>query len=160
MKTITTADFLADTTGRRFADVLNDPRVPVEAMFTFFGLDDTRRRMRDAEMFHGSPALAGVVREFERFPEVDHFFRSNDGHTTRRVRQAIGVLVRMTMEASGWKATGRKGTLGRRAKVKTPTAEPGAYFNETGIARWFVQTERYVPCEGTADHAKWVKLWP
>lgn len=116
-------------------------------------------RMLDAELFHNAPAFAGVVKEFESFPEVDQFFRSNDAHTTQRARQAIGVLIRMTMEANGWKAAGRKGTLGRRAKVGTPTTRPGAYFNETGLARWFTQTERYVPREGTADHAMWVKLW-
>ena len=160
MKSITKADFLADSTGRRFADVLNDPRVPVDAIFDYFGLPDIQRRMRDAEMFHDSPAFAGVVREFERFPEIDDFFRANDAHTTQRARQAIGVLVRMTMEANGWKAAGRKGTLGRRAKVTTPTTKPGAYFNESGLARWFTQTERYVPVEGTKDHALWLKLWP
>ena len=160
MKSVTKATFLADSTGRRFADVLNDPRLPIDTIFAYFELDDIRRRMRDAELFHNAPAFAGIVKEFESSPEIDHFFRSNDAHTTQRARQAIGVLIRMTMEANGWKAAGRKGTLGRRAKVTTPTTKPGAYFNESGLSRWFTQTERYVPLEGTKDHALWLKLWP
>jgi hypothetical protein len=145
---ISVHDFATHTTGRRFTDVLGDPRLPFSTALAFFDLDRVRSRMKDSEMHHDSPALAGVVKEFERIPEIDQFFRTTDAHETTRFRQAVGVLVLMSMEQEGWQKTGRKGALGRRAKVHPGTTTPGAYINRTGISRWFTQTERYAPRAG------------
>jgi hypothetical protein len=87
--------------------------------------------------------LAGVVRELEARPAVDEFLSSKHPRRTKRLRQAIGVVVRMIMDRRGWKKTGKKGSLGVRAKVSRGTATPGAYHNTGGLAFWFLRAERY-----------------
>jgi hypothetical protein len=49
----------------------------------------------------------------------------------------------MVMERLGWKKTGKKGSLGVRAKVSHGTSTPGAYHNTGGLAFWFLRAERY-----------------
>jgi hypothetical protein len=61
--------------------------------------------------------LAGVVRELESQPAIDGFLSSQHPRRTKRLRQAVGVVVRMIMERLGWNKTGRKGSLGVRATV-------------------------------------------
>lgn len=145
---ISIQDFATHSTGRRFTDVPRDPRTPFQIVLDFFNRADIRRRMRESELHHESPAFAGVVKEFERLPEIDDFLGKNDAHTTQRFRQAVGVVILMAMEEEGWRKTGRKGSLGRRAKVTPGTTTPGVYINRTGISRWFTQTERYEPRGG------------
>ncbi len=135
--------FAQDRQGRRFADVLNGTRISFAAILDFFNHPDRQRRLVESELHHDRPALAGVVRELEHRQDVDKFFRTNDGHVTTRFRQAIGVVVRVIMEAHGWKTTGRKGSLGVRAKVATRTPSAGAYHNTGGLAVWFTRAERY-----------------
>lgn len=151
---ITRASFLADTTGRRFGDVVKDSSVPFDLLINFFNRRDIRNRMRDSELHHDRPAFAGVVREFEHQDEVGRFLGGTDGHFTRRLRQAVGVLVRLAMEDMGWKTSGHKGSLGRRAPVPPRTTRPGAYVNSSGLARWFTLSERYVP-DNPADQEVW-----
>lgn len=88
--------------------------------------------------------LAGVVREFESQPAVDRFLSGVHARRSTRLRQAVGVLVRMIMERRGWQKTGRKGSLGLRAAgvEGTPTHNTG------GLAFWFVRAERYERSEG------------
>ena len=62
---------------------------------------------------------------------------------TTRFRQAVGVVVRIIMEAHGWKTTGRKGSLGVRVKVPIRTPTAGASHNTGGLAVWFTRAERY-----------------
>ena len=135
--------FAHDRQGRRFADVLNDTRISFPAILDFFNHPDRQRRLIESELHHDRPALAGVVRELEHRLDVDQFFRTNDGHVTTRFRQAVGVVVRIIMEAYGWKTTGRKGSLGVRAKVPARTTNAGAYHNTGGLALWFTRAERY-----------------
>lgn len=137
---ITRDDFLADRQGRTFADVLNDWEQPFIAILEFFNHPDRQRRMEDAELHHDRPPLAGVVRELEAQPEVDQFLRGVHPQRTQRLRQAIGVVIRMIMERRGWKRTGRKGSLGVRAKkgLSSPS------HNSGGLSFWFVRAERYV----------------
>jgi hypothetical protein len=78
---------------------------------------------------HDRPALAGVVRELEAQPAIDRFLGSQHPRRTKRLRQAVGVLVRIIMERRGWKKTGRKGSLGVRANVTKGTKTPGACHN-------------------------------
>lgn len=144
---ISREDFLADRQGRTFADVLNDPEDVFERVLDFFNQEDRQRRMEESEMHHDRPALAGVVRELEALPAVDAFLASSHPQRSKRLRQAVGVLVRIIMERRGWRKTGKKGSLGVRAAL-TSASTPGAYHNTGGLAFWFLRAERYQPANG------------
>jgi len=88
------------------------------------------------------------VRELESQPAIDRFLSSAHPRRTKRLRQAIGVVVRIIMDGLGWKKTGKKGSLGVRATVSPHTTTPGAYHNTGGLAFWFLRAERYEPMEG------------
>jgi hypothetical protein len=135
--------FAQDPQGRRFADVMSDTRINFNAVLDFFEDPTRQRRMIESELHHGRPALAGIIKELEAQPDVEVFLKNHDAHTTIRFRQAVGVIVKIIMKSHGWKTTGRKGSLGTRAKVPTRTATPGAYRNDSGLAVWFTRAERY-----------------
>jgi len=141
-------EFAKDRHGRRFADVVNDPRISFPAVLTFFDDPERQRRLIESELHHDRPALAGVICEFEHREDVDQFFRMNDGHVTTRFRQAVGVVVRIIMESRGWQTTGRKGSLGVRVKRPTRTTTTGTDHNTGGLALWFTRAERYVLVAG------------
>jgi hypothetical protein len=145
---ITRHGFLQDRQARTFADVLNDPEQPFDAVLDFFNSEDRQRRMEESEIHHDRAPLAGVVRELESQPSIDDFLSSQHPRRTKRLRQAAGVVVRMIMERRGWKKTGKKGSLGIRATVPPRTATPGAYHNTGGLAFWFLRAERYEPHDG------------
>lgn len=147
--TITRQDFLQDHHGRTFADVVNAPGQAFDAVLDFFNDADRQRRMVESELHHDRPALAGVVRELESQPAIDGYLSSKHPRLTKRLRQAIGVVVRMTMDRLGWKRMGKKGSLGVRATVVRSTATPGAYHNTGGLAFWFLRAERYTRNDGT-----------
>jgi hypothetical protein len=132
-------DFLEDRQGRTFADVVADAAQPFEQLLEFFSDPDRQRRMEEAELHHDRAPLAGVVRELESMPAIDQALASLEVARSKRLRQAIGVLVRMVMERRGWKKTGRKGSLGVR--VATSAAAP--FHNTGGLAYWFLRAERY-----------------
>jgi hypothetical protein len=140
--------FLEDRQGRTFADVLNDADQPFDSVVAFFNDADRQRRMDESELHHNRPPLAGVVRELESQTEVDKFLASQHPGRTKRLRQAVGVVVRMIMERRGWRKTGKKGSLGVRAVREPRTAKPGAYHNTGGLAFWFLRAERYERREG------------
>ena len=141
--TISRQDFIGDRQGRTFADVLNDPEQPFDAVLDFFNSEERQRRMQESEIHHNRAPLAGVVRELETQPRIDDFLSSKHPQRTKRLRQAVGVAVRMVMERLGWKKTGKKGSLGVRAAVGPRTSTPGAYHNTGGLAFWFLRAERY-----------------
>ena len=145
---ITRKDFLEDRQGRTFADVLNDGAQPFDEILAFFNDKDRQRRMEESEIHHNRPALAGVVRELESLGPVDQFLGAQHPRRTKRLRQVVGVLVRMIMEGRGWQKTGRKGSLGVRATVSGPTSRPGTYHNTGGLAFWFLRAERYERKDG------------
>ncbi len=147
--TLTRDDFLQDRQGRTFADVLNDPEQPFDAVLEFFNDKNRQRRMEESESHHDRAPLAGVVRELESQPSIDSFLSSKHPRRTKRLRQAIGVVVRIVMERLGWKKTGKKGSLGVRAKIARRTETPGAYHNTGGLAYWFLRAERYERKDGT-----------
>jgi hypothetical protein len=163
LKTKITRDiFLQDRQGRTFADVLNDPEQPFDAVLDFFNDENRQRRMEESEIHHDRAPLAGVVRELESQSAIDDFLSSKHPQRTKRLRQAVGVVVRMIMERLGWRKTGKKGSLGVRATVAPRTATPGAYHNTGGLAFWFLRAERYVQNEGmpfssVRDRARKVK---
>ncbi|MBN2581392.1 MAG: hypothetical protein JXB10_20590 [Pirellulales bacterium] len=146
--TITRRDFEQDRQGRTFADVLHDTELPFDEILDFFNEEVRQQRMEDSEIHHDRPPLAGVVRELESQPSIDGFLSSQHPERTKRLRQAVGVVVRMIMERRGWKKTGKKGSLGVRAKVSHGTTAPGAYHNTGGLAFWFLRAERYERPEG------------
>ncbi len=146
---ITRERFLEDRQGRTFSDILNGRKHLFEEVLAFFNDAQRQRRMEEAEMHHDRPALAGVVRELEAQPAIHRFFASENPRRTKRLRQAIGVVVRIIMEERGWQKTGKKGSLGVRAKLAKGTGTPAAYHNTGGLAFWFLRAERYKPIEGT-----------
>jgi hypothetical protein len=145
---ITRKDFLDDRQGRTFADVLNDDQQPFDRVLAFFNDKDCQRRMEESEIHHDRPALAGVVRELEALGPVDQFLGTQHPRRTKRLRQVVGVIVRMIMEKRGWQKTGRKGSLGVRAAVAGSTSRPGTYHNTGGLAFWFLRAERYERKDG------------
>jgi hypothetical protein len=145
---VTRKEFLQDRQGRTFSDVLDDREQPFDDVLAFFDDAQRQRRMEEAELHHDRAALSGVVRELEAQPSIDRFLASKEPRRTKRLRQAVGVIVRMIMEQRGWKKTGRKGSLGVRAAVARGTKTPGAYHNAGGLAFWFLRAERYELVEG------------
>ena len=139
----TRESFVEDRQGRTFADVLNDPEQPFDEVLAFFNDKDRQRRMEESEIHHDRAPLAGVVRELESQPAIDDFLATRHPGRTKRLRQAVGVVVRMIMERLGWKKTGKKGSLGVRATNQLRKATPGAYHNTGGLAFWFLRAERY-----------------
>jgi hypothetical protein len=142
--TITRQEFLEERHGRTFADVLNDSEQPFDEVLEFFNNEERQRRMDDSETHHDRAPLAGVVRELESQPAIDQFLSGEHAQSSKRLRQAIGVLVRIIMERRGWRKTGRKGSLGVRATV----APRAANHNTGGLAYWFIRAERYERAEG------------
>jgi len=136
---ITREDYLEDRQGRTFADVVNDSEQPFDEVLAFFRDKGRQQRMDDAEIHHDRAPLAGVVRELESQPAINKYFVGVHARETQRLRQAIGVLVRMIMERRGWKKTGKKGSLGVRAESSSQLPA----HNTGGLSLWFVRAERY-----------------
>ncbi len=141
---ITRDSFLEDRQGKTFADVVHDPDQPLAKILEFFNDADRQRRMEESELHHDRAPLAGVVRELEAQLAVDRFLGTVHVRRNTRLRQAVGVVVRMIMERRGWRKTGRKGSLGVRA---AGAAETPAH-NTGGLAFWFVRAERYERISG------------
>lgn len=144
MARITKKQFLSDRQGRTFADVANDPEQPFDAVLKFFSSADRQRRMEESEIHHDRSALAGVVRELEADPAINQFLSEVHATRSKRLRQAIGVVVRIIMERRGWQKTGRKGSLG----VRSAKGRSSPQHNRGGLAFWFVRGERYVRADG------------
>jgi hypothetical protein len=141
---ITREEFLKDRQGRTFADVVNDAGQPFDTVLEFFSSPDRQRRMEESEIHHDRAPMAGVVRELEAIPAINKFLGTVQAQRNQRLRQAIGVLVRMIMEGRGWKKTGKKGSLGVRSSKLPETPS----HNTGGLAFWFVRAERYVQEQG------------
>ena len=137
--TLTRDEFLSDRQGRTFADVANDPEQPFDEVLAFFSDEGRQKRMEESEIHHDRAPLAGVVRELEAEPSINRYLAEVHARETQRLRQAIGVLVRIIMERRGWKKTGRKGSLGVRAE----SSPQFPAHNTGGLSLWFVRAERY-----------------
>ena len=136
---VTRDDFLKDKQGRTFVDVLNDPEQPFNEVLAFFSDERRQQRMEESEIHHDRAPLAGVVRELEAQPGINAYFAAVHARETQRLRQAVGVLIRMIMETRGWKKTGKKGSLGVRAESSPQLPA----HNTGGLSLWFVRAERY-----------------
>ncbi len=142
--TITCERFLEDTQGRTFSDVVNNPEQPFKEVLEFFNDEARQRRMEESEIHHDRPPLAGVIREFESHPIIHRSLTETSDQKSKRLRQAVGVIVRIIMQARGWQKTGRKGSLGVRTSGK------GVHLghNTGGLSFWFIRAERYVHASG------------
>ena len=136
---LTRKDFLDDRQGRTCSDVVNDPEHPFGEVIEFFNDQNRQLRMEDSETHHDRPPLAGVVRELEAQPAITEFLAAVHPRRSQRLRQAIGVLIRMIMERRGWKKTGKKGSLG----VRNAATAGKPRHNKGGLAFWFIRAERY-----------------
>ena len=118
---------------------MNDPAQPFDKVIEFFDDANRQQRMEESELHHDRSPLAGVVRELESLPDIDRFLSGVHAQRNTRIRQAIGVLVRIIMEQRGWRKTGRKSSLGVRAAgvARSPAHNTG------GLAFWFIRAERY-----------------
>ena len=141
---ITRGGFLEDRQGRRFADVAGDEGKLFDEVLKFFSDENRQQRMEDSELHHDRAPLAGVVRELESLPDVHQAFLAGDPSRSKRLRQAIGVVVRIIMEGRGWRKTGRKGSLG----VRAPSSPESPNHNSGGLALFFLRAERYQRGEG------------
>jgi hypothetical protein len=145
---ITRQQFLENRLGRTFADIVNDQDAPFDEVLAFFGDKDRQRRMEESELHHDRPPLAGVIREFEARERIHRFLATAHPRKSQRLRQAVGVVVRIVMERLGWRKTGRKGSLGVRTAVAPNSTVPGSHYNTGGLALWFLRAERYERSDG------------
>lgn len=141
---ITRKSFLEDIQGRTFSDVVNDPEQPFDVVLEFFNDASRQRRMEESEIHHDRPPLSGVVREFESQPAIDRYLAGDHTKRSKRLRQAVGVVVRIIMQRRGWQKTGRKGSLGVRVTRNRSVPQ----HNTGGLAFWFIRAERYELLEG------------
>ena len=143
-QTITREQFLADRHGKTFADVLADAEAPFDEVLALLNDGTRQRRMEESEVHHDRAPLAGVIRELEAEPRVGQYLATFHRRRSARFRQAIGVLVRIIMERRGWRTTGKKGSLGVRARPSAGIP----HHNTGGLALWFLRAERYRRDEG------------
>ena len=73
---VTRQDFLQDRQGRTFADVLNDPEQPFDAVLASSTTKNGSDVWRNPRLITTEPPLAGVVRELEMQPSIDEFLSS------------------------------------------------------------------------------------
>lgn len=138
MKTVvvTRSEFLEDRQGETFAAEW----APLfDDVLAFFSCGDRQRRMEEAEIHHDRAPLAGVVRDLESLPALSDYFVSPQPQQAKRLKQLIGLTVRLVMEQRGWTRTGRKGSLGFLAEG----AEGVPPHNSAGLALWFFRGERF-----------------
>lgn len=136
--------FASDPQGRRYSDVLKYNPISFTEIIGFFEDPERQRRMVESELHHDRPALAGVIRELERRDDFC-FFMGFNGKESTRLRQAIGVLVKIVMSNHGWQGTGKKGSIGVRIKSKLKGKTRGSAYNTGGLSIWFTRAERYEP---------------
>lgn len=143
--------FEEDARGKTFKDVSGVSSVPFEIALEFFASDERVRRMKESELHHGRPALAGVIVEFEEQNEIRSYFETRQPRDTVRFRQAVGIMTRIVMIEQGWEKTGIKGSLGTRSASSSDTQG----VNSGGLSKWFARSERYRPSGDSEDRQAW-----
>jgi len=119
---MTRDDFLRDREGSTFADVVNDPEQPFNAVLDFFNDEDRQCRIEGSEIHHERARLVEIVWELEAQPLIDGFLSSQSPLRANRLREAVGVVVRMVVERRRREKTGKKGSLAVRPTVLLRTA--------------------------------------
>ena len=102
--------FLNNSHGRQYAKVANDPQTKFEDILVFLNAPERRNRLVVAQEHFKMCPLAGVVIELEN-SELASYFKTQPKAKTKRLRQAIGVAIKLLMEEMGWTTTGKKGRL-------------------------------------------------
>ena len=133
---ITRNEFLSDRQGRTFSDVVNGSGLSFDAVMEFFSDEGRQRRMEESEIHHDRSPLGWSRSGVGGHPAIAEFLASKHLRRSKRLRQAVGVLVRMIMERRGWEKTGKKGFLGVRSPVSQGDAA-GVAHNTGGLAFWF-----------------------
>ena len=100
------ADFAADFHAAKYRDEFARHPEALLRLLSILNDAENERRLADAEM-HGLPALCGVTRFIEEDPVIKRVLA--DADTSLRLRQTIGVAVKLKMAKLGWRPTGRKG---------------------------------------------------
>lgn len=128
---------LADPHGARYATTASHPILGVALQAAIEEIDrpEARDRMVDAVDRYGMPALAAVVREIEQRPEfiAAAARRSNDDPQLQRLKQAVGVAVKLVMAEEGW----------RPALTPDGRQDQGRLDQLRVKPRWFTTARRY-----------------
>jgi len=104
---IDSASFAADPHAAKYRDVIDRRGAALHRVFAILNDPQSEHDLLSAARLD-LPALQGVVDALEADDVVTDALASDDG---QRVRQAIGVAVRLKMEVLGWSTTGRKGPI-------------------------------------------------
>jgi len=102
------AAFEADAYATRFLGTIDARPDLADRLFALLNDPANEQRLADAAS-DGRPAISGVSRLLESDPVVGAALQDRADH---RLRQLIGVAVRLKMERLGWATTGRKATVG------------------------------------------------
>lgn len=113
--TVTMQDFLADPHAARYRDVVDSHPEAFARVVAILNDPYQQEQLVAAERF-GHPALSGVVGVIEADEVVAPSLASP---ASPRFRQAVGVAVRLTMQALGWATTGSKGPVRGATHFKT-----------------------------------------
>lgn len=125
-------EFISDPHGTWFYDL----GPTVEYLVEFFGERHRLRRMKEAEVHHDRPAIAGVVLELEADQKIRSWVASaTKAPAFHRRLQCLGAVVGFLMRRSGWRPSGRKTTV--------------------GLSHWLTKAERYMPPESDPVYAIW-----
>ncbi|MBN1435017.1 hypothetical protein JW921_09675 [Candidatus Fermentibacterales bacterium] len=139
---ITEDFFLKDRQGRTFKNVVEGDQPRFRQLLEFFSDEARQVRMEDAERHFNLPALAGVVRELEDTSPFREWFSDLEQRASCRLRQAIGVIVRIIMEQRGWRKTNRTRSMGQ-TNLRTPSDGELARHNTAGLSWWFTKAARF-----------------
>lgn len=145
--------------GRTFADVLNDPAQPLDA---FFSDPDRQRRMEESEIHHDRSPLSGVVWELEAQPEINAFRTEVRANHSTRLRQCIGVVVRIIMESRRRKKTGEKVLWGSvlRSQMHRHRLTTPADWRSDSFAEKRYEHEDGMPYSSVKDRCKELESIP
>ncbi len=144
------AAFRDDPHAAKYRDVVQDHP---EAMARVFAIldDPAHREQLVAAETYGRPALSGVVRAIEVDEVVAPVLASGD---SLRFRQAVGVAVRLTMEAMGWATTGRKGPVRGSSYFRTSERYASPAPGSSGPAAAIRARAALRAVEGIGDEAE------
>lgn len=105
---LSAADFLEDFHAAKYRDEFARHPEALLRLLSILNEPENEGRLADAEM-HGLPALCGVTRFIEADPIIMRVLA--DSEASLRLRQTIGVAVKLKMAKLGWRPAGRKGTV-------------------------------------------------
>lgn len=103
---LSAADFVEDSHAAKYRDEFARHPEALLRLLSILNDPENERRLADAEM-HGLPALCGVTRFIEADPVIRRVLADNEA--SLRLRQTVGVAVKLKMAKLGWRPTGRKG---------------------------------------------------